>query len=75
MADGNHLTAGDIGVDVAVDDDADFLDLRTARETAERQAVIAALGRSNGNVVRAAEMLGVSRPTLYDLMHKLGLKT
>jgi two-component system NtrC family response regulator len=32
------------------------------------------MGRVNGNVVRAAEVLGVSRPTLYDLMHRLGLK-
>lgn len=75
MADGNHLTAIDIGVEVSDADDTELIDLRTAREMAERQAVLAALGRSNGNVVRAAELLGVSRPTLYDLMHKLGLKT
>ncbi len=79
MADGNHLTARDIGIDVAVDAAADAgdgtIDLRRMREDAERNAVVAALGRSNGNVVRAAEMLGVSRPTLYDLMHRLGLKT
>jgi two-component system NtrC family response regulator len=74
MADGNHLSARDIGIDATTDDGVDSLDLRTVREEAERQAVLAALGRSNGNVVRAAEMLGVSRPTLYDLMHKLGLK-
>ncbi|MBP6654158.1 MAG: hypothetical protein KA182_04795, partial [Propionivibrio sp.] len=34
----------------------------------------AALSRSDGNVLKAAEMLGVSRPTLYDLMHRYGLK-
>jgi len=44
------------------------------RETAERNAVVRALGRVNGNLTRAAEMLGVSRPTLYDLMHRFGLK-
>ena len=37
-------------------------------------AVVAALSRSDGNIVRAAEMLGVSRPTLYDLMSKLQIK-
>ena len=39
-----------------------------------RNAVIAALGRANGNVARSADLLGVTRPTLYDLMHRLGLK-
>ena len=75
MADGNHLTAEDIGLDLAEDAAPATLDLRTIREDAERKAIVAALSHSNGNVVRAAEMLGVSRPTLYDLMHKFGLKT
>lgn len=75
MADGDHLTAHDIGLDLPADVEGDSLDLRTIREEAERKAIIAALGRSNGNVVRAAETLGVSRPTLYDLMHKFGLKS
>jgi two-component system NtrC family response regulator len=44
------------------------------REAAERQAVVAALARANGNIVRASEMLGVSRPTLYDLMKRLAIK-
>jgi two-component system NtrC family response regulator len=50
------------------------LDLRAVRDSAERGAIVAALGRVNGNIVKAAELLGVSRPTLYDLMHRLGLK-
>ena len=50
------------------------MDLRQARDDAERRAIITALARADGNVVRAAELLGVSRPTLYDLMHRFGLK-
>jgi len=74
MAEGGHITAEDIGLEIAEDDEAPVLDLRQIRDEAERRAILAALGRSNGNVVKAAEMLGVSRPTLYDLMHRFGLK-
>ncbi|MEW6513484.1 MAG: PEP-CTERM-box response regulator transcription factor [Pseudomonadota bacterium] len=74
MADGNTLTAADIGLETTGGEPIS-LDLRAIREEAERKAILAALSRSNGNVVRAAELLGVSRPTLYDLMHKFGLKS
>ena len=75
MADGQQITADDLGLAAVEQDDADrSLDLRTVRDEAERKAVIAALARVDGNVLRAAELLGVSRPTLYDLMHRLGLK-
>lgn len=75
MADGSLIAAEDIGLDGTAEAEPEILDLRTIREEAERKAIATALGRSNGNIVRAAEMLGVSRPTLYDLMHKFGLKT
>jgi two-component system NtrC family response regulator len=75
MADGNHIGAADIGIDGTTVEENEALDLRTVREDAEKKAIVAALGRSNGNIVRAAELLGVSRPTLYDLMHKFGLKS
>ena len=75
MADGSQVTADDLGLTVPAGDESDAsLDLRTVRDEAEKKAVIAALARSNGNVLKAAELLGVSRPTLYDLMHRLGLK-
>ena len=44
------------------------------RDEAEKDAVIRVLSRVNGNMSRAAELLGVSRPTLYDLLNRFGLK-
>lgn len=75
MADGNQITAEDIGlssVESAAHDRS--LDLRVTREAAELRAVLAALARTDGTVAKAADLLGISRPTLYDLMHRLGLK-
>jgi two-component system NtrC family response regulator len=74
MAEGNQLTADDIGLSGVESPDAVLLDLRQARDDAERRVIIAAMARADGNVVKAAELLGVSRPTLYDLMHRFGLK-
>ena len=77
MADSDRLTYQDLGLpaprSVAAGEQSD-LDLRAVREAAERQAIVAALARTNGNIVKAADMLGVSRPTLYDLMKKLTIK-
>ncbi len=78
MADNSRVNANDIGL-TASSRDADAaaageLDLRRVRETAERGAVLAALGRSSGNIVKASELLGVSRPTLYDLINRLAIK-
>jgi two-component system NtrC family response regulator len=75
MADGNQITADDVGLTSTATDAVDTsLDLRIIRDNAERSAIIAALGRVNGNMLKAADLLGVSRPTLYDLMHRLALK-
>ena len=78
MADGDRLTPDDLGLPNPDNDgnagEKSDLDLRTVRDAAERQAIISALGRSNGNIVKAAETLGVSRPTLYDLMRRLAIK-
>ena len=73
MADGNRITADDLGLE-AVEPDAEFFNLRRVRDEAERQAVLRVLARTNGTIARAAEILGISRPSLYDLMNRFGLK-
>jgi two-component system NtrC family response regulator len=84
MADGNRVGCDDLGLPKPADEDVDAvrtasaatsdLDLRAVREAAERQAVVAALARTDSNIQKAAELLGVSRPTLYDLMRRLSIK-
>ena len=76
MCEDDRITALDLGLRAASApaDGAATLDLRTVRENAERQAVITALARTDGNIVRAAELLGISRPTLYDIMARLQVK-
>lgn len=77
MADGDRVTPGDLGLTSAPmpnDGDLNILDLRAVRDRAERAAVVTALARTEGSIVKASEMLGISRPTLYDLMNRLQLK-
>lgn len=78
MADGNRIVADDIGLaaDPVEGEAGEFsaLNLRQVREEAERRAVVRVLARVNGNIARAAELLGVSRPTLYDLMNRFGIR-
>ncbi|NMF96797.1 PEP-CTERM-box response regulator transcription factor [Aromatoleum toluolicum] len=73
MAESNRITAADLGLDGA-ESDLKELNLRHVRDEAERRAVIRALARTNGNIARAADALGISRPSLYDLMNRFGLK-
>ena len=77
MAEGNRIGADDLDLPLAdgqQDAAPEEFSLRAVREAAERQAVIAALARANGNVLRASEMLGISRPTMYDLMNRLAIR-
>jgi len=73
MTEGTTIGAADLELPSAEADEA-ALNLRVVREQAERTAVLRAMGRANGNLSKAAEWLGVSRPTLYDLMHRYGLR-
>ena len=75
MADGHQISSADLGLEAAEDSSGnDSFDLRAARDETETRTILAALGRVNGNIAKAADLLGVSRPTLYDLMHRLNLK-
>jgi two-component system NtrC family response regulator len=73
MADGSSIGAADVGL-AASGEDAEALNLRQVRDTAEKNALVRVLARVDGNLSRAAELLGVSRPTLYDLMRRFSLK-
>ena len=56
----------------AGEDEGDSLNLREVRHEAESKAIRVALTKSYGNISKAAEMLGITRPTLYDLLSKYG---
>lgn len=76
MSDGPQITLDDLGLPDAADlyRSEVTIDLRQAREAAEYQVMVKALARVGGNILKAAELLGVSRPTLYDLMNHHGIK-
>ena len=72
MAEGKRLTANDLELE-PISSPASVPTLREAREGVEREIVQAALRRHGGKITSAAQDLGISRPTLYELMEKLGL--
>jgi two-component system, NtrC family, response regulator len=73
MADGPLITAADLEL-VPREGAEHVFNLKEVRSRAEKIAVHQALVMADGNVSRAAELLGVTRPTLYDLMEKLGMR-
>jgi len=73
MADGVTVTEEDLELDDG-DLDAQPFNLREVRERAESRAILRALSLTDNNVSRTAEMLGVTRPTLYNLMRKYAIK-
>ena len=76
MADGNRVGRDDLGLPTGDAEPVaeESFDLRTVRDAAERQAVVRALAHATANIVRAADLLGISRPTLYDLMNRLAIR-
>jgi len=73
MADGKLVSADDLDFGKANDDDTDVLNLKAAREAADRRVIRHALARSEGNISSTAKLLGISRPTLYDLLKQYDL--
>ena len=73
MSSGAQLTADDLGLASGAESVA-VLNLKTVRTRAERQAVEQALAMTGGNVSHSADLLGVTRPTLYDLLEKLQIR-
>ena len=73
MAEGKQIMAKDLELDEVSVDEAGF-DLRHVRDQAERQAIMRALNHAGGKIGAAADLLGISRPTIYDLIRKFELK-
>lgn len=73
MAEGKQITANDLELDSTKGISQSF-SLRDLRERAEREAILRALNHSGGKIAQAADLLGISRPTFYDLARKLSLK-
>ncbi|MBM0168862.1 PEP-CTERM-box response regulator transcription factor [Altererythrobacter sp. C41] len=73
MADGKLITAADLDLDGLEEDDFP-LNLKSARERSDRKMIRHALARSEGNISHTAKLLGISRPTLYDLLKQYDLQ-
>jgi two-component system NtrC family response regulator len=72
MAEGAFVTADDLDLGDGNADDLQ-LNLKAVREAADRTAITRAVARTEGNISSAAKLLGISRPTLYDLMKQYDL--
>jgi two-component system NtrC family response regulator len=75
MADGKLIGADDLDMADGNEKDADALNLKSAREEADRKVIRRALARNEGNISNTAKMLGISRPTLYDLLKQYELQS
>ena len=74
MAETKQVCAKDLELENVLGEAAVF-NLREAREQIERQTILRALSHAGGNISQAADLLGVTRPTMYDLIRKHDLKT
>jgi two-component system NtrC family response regulator len=73
MADAKLITAEDLDLGSS-EEDAMPVNLKAAREETDRKLIRQALARTENNISNAAKLLGISRPTLYDLLKQYGLQ-
>jgi two-component system NtrC family response regulator len=73
MADARLVSAADLDLAAPAGEGALPLNLKSARESADRRVIVRALARSEGNISSTAKLLGISRPTLYDLLRQYDL--
>ena len=74
MADARLVGAEDLDLQGEEGQDSEVLNLKAAREQADRKVIRHALARTEGNISGTARMLGISRPTLYDLLKQYDLQ-
>ncbi|MEO7364835.1 MAG: PEP-CTERM-box response regulator transcription factor [Sphingomicrobium sp.] len=74
MTDGKMIGAGDLDLPCGTDGAPPTINLRAAREVADRRAIRQAMTRTENNISGAAKLLGISRPTLYDLLKQYRLQ-
>jgi two-component system NtrC family response regulator len=74
MADAKILTVADLDLPRSAEEQPCAINLRSAREVADRRAIRQAMSRTDNNISGAAKLLGVSRPTLYDLLKQYRLQ-
>jgi len=74
MADTKLITAADLDLAEPGSAEDQTLNLKTAREVTDRRMIRHALARSDGNITSTARLLGISRPTLYDLLKQYDLQ-
>ena len=70
MSDDKKISLKDLEMEF-LDIESERVTLKDAREELEKKLIIKAIARNENNLTKAAVELGVSRPTLYDLMDKL----
>jgi two-component system NtrC family response regulator len=74
MTEGKLIGAADLDLAAPEAEGSQVLNLKTAREAADRKVIRHALARSEGNISNTAKLLGISRPTLYDLLKQYDLQ-
>ena len=75
MTEGKLVSAIDLDLAAPDSSDTQILNLKSARETADRRVIRHALARSEGNISSTAKLLGISRPTLYDLLKQYDMQS